>query len=157
MTNVQAVITQINVPPQCVACGIEDHKACTIKCPRRPRAPIEGIPNTTIKTLNKRSKDMNPHITNNARIHSYITVHDLIINTYTAKINKPKNSNRKELITKLRKIFIQSYNIDTTVAFSVNKMYILMFDLDQPISISPIKPSTRENKKQHNVPISHYL
>ena len=96
-----------NEAPKCVACGSEDHKAWSIKCPRRPTAPIEGIPNTTIKTLNKRSKDINPQITNNTKIHSYITVHDLIINTYTAKINKPKNTNREELITKLRKRCIQ--------------------------------------------------
>lgn len=139
-------------PPKCVACGSEDHKAWSIKCPRRPTAPIEGVPNTTINKLNKRSKDINPQITHNTKIHSTITIHDLIINTYVTKINKPKNINREELITKLRKRFIQLYNIDTTLAFSGNKMYILMFDLDQPNSDSPTEPTTGEHNRQYNVP-----
>lgn len=142
-----------NETPKCVACGSEDHKAWSFKCPKRPTAPIEGIPNTTIKPLNKRSKDISPQITCNTKIHSNITIHDLIINTYVTKINKPKNTNRDELITKLRKRFIQLYNIDTTLAFSGNKMYILMFDLDQPNSDSPTEPTTGENNRQYNVSI----
>lgn len=63
-------------------------------------------------------------------------------------MNKPKNTNRDELLKKLKKRFIQLYNIDTTVAFSGNRIYILMFDLDQPNSDSPTEPIQGANNRQ---------
>jgi hypothetical protein len=61
----------------------------------------------------------------------------MIINTYIAKLNNPKNTDRQELVTKLRKKFKTEYNIDTTAVFSGNRLYILMFDLELPHSTSP--------------------
>lgn len=137
-----------SLPPKCMSCGAEDHKAWSFKCPNRPTEPIEGIPNTTIRPLNMKSQDIKSEIKKNTKIHSAVTIHDLIINTYVTKMNKPKNTNRDELLKKLKKRFIQLYNIDTTVAFSGNRIYILMFDLDQPNSDSPTEPIQGANNRQ---------
>lgn len=139
------------MPPKCMSCGSEEHKAWSFKCPNRPTRPIEGIPNTIIRPLNRKSKDINPEITKNTKIHSAITIHDHIISTYVTKLNKPKNINREELLKKLKTRFIQLYNIDTTVAFSGSRIYILMFDLDQPNSESPTEPIQGENNRQIHV------
>lgn len=139
------------LPPKCLSCGSLDHKAWSFKCPNRPTGPIEGIPNTTVKPLNLKSQDIKPEIKNNTKIHSAITIHDLIINTYITKLNKPKNTNREDLLKKLKKRFIQLYNIDTTVAFSGNRIYILMFDLDLPNSESPTEPTHGVNNRQIHV------
>jgi DNA topoisomerase IB len=65
----------------------------------------------------------------------------MIIDTYIDKINNPKHTNREELIQKLRKKFIKQYNIDTSAVFSGNRLYILMFDINSPQSISPTEPT----------------
>lgn len=129
-----------NLPPKCLSCGAEDHKAWSFKCPKRPTQPIEGIPNSTIRSLNKKSNEIATGKKADTKIHSPVTIHDLIINTYITKVNKPKHANREELLQKLKKKFVQLYNIDTTAVFSGNRMYILMFDLDKPLSNSPTEP-----------------
>lgn len=128
------------LPPKCLACGSEEHAAWSFKCPKRPTKPIEGIPNTQIKAMNKRSDNVDVAIKNNSRVHSPLTIHDLIINTYLNKLNKPKNINREELLTKLRKRFNVEFNIDTTAVFSHNRVYILMFDMQNPEQPSPTQP-----------------
>lgn len=60
-----------------------------------------------------------------------------IINTYIRKLNKPKNINREELLYKLKKRFITEYKIGTTAVFSGNRLYILMFDMEDPNKPSP--------------------
>lgn len=140
-----------NFSPKCLACGAEDHKAWSFKCPKRPTQPIEGIPNTTIRSLNKKSSEIALEKKADTKIHSPVTIHDLIINTYVTKINKPKHVNREELLQKLRKKFVQLYNIDTTVVFSGNRMYVLMFDLDKPLSISPTEPLHGEQNSHIHV------
>lgn len=119
------------LPPKCSSCGSTEHQAWSFKCPNRPLRPIDGIPNIPVKMLNKKSHEVTSDLKKNSRIHSPITIHDLIINTYINKLNKPKNTNREELIQKLRKKFITEYNIETSVTFvSNNRIYILMFDMD---------------------------
>lgn len=129
------------LPEKCMACNSEEHQAWSAKCPKRPVKPIEGIPNARIKSMNKKSNEIDNSTTKNSRIHSPMTFHDHIIETYTKKLNKPKYSNRQELIIQLKKRFINLYNIDTTVVFSGNNMYILMFDLDKPNTTSPTVPT----------------
>lgn len=129
-----------NLPPKCNACGAEDHQAWAFKCPKRPTKPIEGIPNVTIKSLNKKSQEIKDDKKKNTKIHSKITIHDHIINTYLRKLNKPKNTNREELIQKLKKRFINEFNVDTSIVFTGNRALIFMFDLDDPNSISPTEP-----------------
>lgn len=129
------------LPPKCVSCQSEEHAAWSSKCPKRPSQPIVGIPNIPIKSINKKSNEMDQKSTRNNRIHSPITVHDFIINTYIDKINKPQNTNREELLVKLKRKFIRNYNIDTTPVFSYNRLYILMFDLNNPESDSPTEPT----------------
>lgn len=130
-----------NLPLKCTSCNAVDHVAWSIKCPHHPRKPIEGIPNAQIKPLNKKSREINNIITNNNRIHASITMHDYIINTYSRKINNPTTINREELILALKKRFIKEFNIETTVAFSGNWMYILMIDLENPGAPSPTEPT----------------
>lgn len=128
------------LPMKCTGCGSEEHAAWSLKCPKRPTQPIQGIPNTQIKPLNKKSQEIDKKITKNSKIHSPITIHDMIINTYISKINKEKNRDREELLKKLRKRFVTQYNIDTVASFSGNRLYILMFDLDEPLTTSPTEP-----------------
>lgn len=54
------------LPVRCTACNAEDHAAWSLKCPRRPTAPIEGIPNVKVPeqenrrgvgSLNKREQN----------------------------------------------------------------------------------------------------
>lgn len=129
-----------NLPPKCNACGAEDHQAWAFKCPKRPTKPIEGIPNATIKSLNKKSQEIKDDTKKNNKIHSKITIHDHIINTFMRKLNKPKNTNREELVQKLKKRFINEFNVDTSIVFTGNRALIFMFDLDDPNSTSPTEP-----------------
>lgn len=131
-----------NLPIKCTSCNTTDHVAWSIKCPNRPKKPLEGIPNTQIKSLNKKSRNVEDKLTKNSRIHAPTTIHDTIVNTYTRKINKPTNTNRIELIQKLKTRFINEYNIETTVIFSGNWIYILMVDLENPEEPSPTQPIT---------------
>lgn len=134
---------------KCVSCDAEEHTAWSLKCTKRPIKPIQGIPNNPIKLLNKKSKEIDKKITTSSKIHSNITVHDHILNTYINKLNKEKNTQREELIGKLRKRFVTQHNIDTIAHFSGNRVYILMFDLDEPLSISPTQPIEGNNAQVH--------
>lgn len=136
-------------PVKCTSCGSEEHQAWAFQCPRRPVKPIDGVPNLPVKTLNRKSSDVSNDIKNNSRIHSPITIHDFIINTYIDKLNKPKNNDRAELLMKLRKRFISEYNIETSVTFVGNNwVYILMFDLAQENHISPTETLPGGNNGQ---------
>lgn len=128
------------LPMRCTACNAADHAAWSMKCPRRPTAPIEGIPNVRVKCHNKRTAEVSQTFTKDSRVHAPITTHDFIINKYKHQINKTSNNNREELLKKLKKQFIEDFNIDTTVVFFGNHMYILMFDLLLPNRISPTEP-----------------
>lgn len=134
-----------NLPQKCTGCGAEDHQAWSFKCPKRPKSPIEGIPNIQIKGLNKKSHELAETTRNNSRIHTPITIHDSIVNTYIHQINKPKNINREELILKLRKRFIEEHGIDTCVVFpGGNRAFIFMFDMNDPQSASPTEAKQGE-------------
>lgn len=129
------------MPARCRSCNATDHQAWAFKCPKRPTGPIEGIPNIPISTLNKKSHEIDQDLKKDRKIHSPITIHDHIINTYVRKLNKPKHINREELIQKLKKRFIWEYNIDTSLVFpGGSKVYIFMFDLDSPDQNSPTEP-----------------
>lgn len=130
-----------DLPIKCRACDATDHQAWAFKCPKRPTQPLEGIPNIPISSLNKKSNKISCEEKKKSIIHAPITIHDHIINTYIRKLNKPKNTNREELIVKLKKRFIKEYNIDTSLVFpGGNKVFIFMFDLDCPETISPTEP-----------------
>lgn len=116
------------LPPKCTGCGSLEHQAWSLQCPKRPTQPLEGIPNIPIKSINKKSNEL-PKDIQKSRIHSPITLHDLIINSYTNELNEDKTSNREDLILKLRKRFVANYNVDTVAVFSGSRVYILMFDL----------------------------
>lgn len=116
---------------KCTSCQSEEHMAWSPKCPKRPTAPITGIPNAKIKSINKLSAEIDSNITNNNRVHKAITIHDHIITTYVNKLNKNGNNDRQHLIDKLKKRFINNYRIDTAIVFSGNSIYIFMFDLDR--------------------------
>ena len=60
------------LPPKCSACNAEDHAAWSTKCPKRPLAPVEGIPNVKIRPVNKKTADLPPSTTNGSRIHQPI-------------------------------------------------------------------------------------
>lgn len=91
------------LPVKCGTCKSEGYVAWSTKCPRRPIQPIAGIPNIKITTVNKKSNDVDRTVKDkHSRIHSPITLHDIIVNTYTSKINKPTNNNREELLKKLK-------------------------------------------------------
>lgn len=137
-----------NLPPKCKACGSEDHQAWSTKCPKHPKKPLEGIPNATIKSLNKKSRFIEELNKKQNRIHSQVTIHDDIINTYIRKLNKPKNTNREELLDKLKRRFIGQYNIDTVAVFSGNRVYILMFDIEEPDEPSPTEPTNNNAQIQ---------
>lgn len=139
-------------PPKCTACGAEDHQAWAFQCPKRPTKPIDGVPNLPVKSLNKKSADISTDNKKKSRIHSPLTVHDVIVNTYVEKLNKPKNTNRSELLAKLKKKFISEYNVDTAVTFVGNNwVYILMFDLTQDEHISPTETLPGTNSSQVRV------
>lgn len=141
-----------SLPPKCNACGAEDHQAWSFKCSKRPTKPIEGIPNIPIKHLNKKSNEITDPQKKNTKIHNAVTIHDIIINTYVNKLNKPKNTNREELLLKLRKRFITDYNIDTSVSFfSGNRIYILMFDMESTEAASPTEPILGDNNVQVHI------
>lgn len=129
------------LPVTCAACGSHEHVPWSIQCPKRPKKPIEGIPNTKIKCINKKTDELDNKITRNSRIHTPITPHDYIINKYLSKINKPKYTDRQELIKTLRNRFIEQFNIETSVHFTGNRIYILMFDLTDRDSESPTQPT----------------
>lgn len=135
-----------SLPPKCVSCGSEQHQAWSFQCPKRPTKAIEGIPNLPTKTINKKSRQISDATKQKSRIHTPITIHDMIVNTYVEKLNKPKNTNREELIAKLKKKFIQEYNVETTVSFVGNNwIYILMFDLENENSQSPTETMPQNN------------
>lgn len=143
------------LPIKCVTCNSNDHAAWSMKCPKRPTAPIEGIPNVKIKCLNKRTAEVSDNVAKQSRIHNPITTHDFIINTYKHEINKTSNVNREELLKKLRKRFTEDYDIDTSVVFFGSHMYILMFDLLLPNRNSPTEP--HDQLKQTVTNIEHSL
>lgn len=134
--------------PKCTSCGSEEHQAWSFKCPNRPKAPIEGIPNIQIKTLNKKSQEISTE-NRNSRIHTFITIHDHIINTYINEINEPTNTNREELLIKLRKRFMINFNVDTTAVFSGNRVYILIFEMERQDPYSPTEPINKSSNIQH--------
>lgn len=140
---------QSEAPPKCCSCGAEDHQAWSFQCPNRPIKPIQGIPNLPVKTLNKKSRQVSTQVTKDSRIHSAITIHDVIVNTYVEKLNKPSIVNREELIIKLRKRFIREYNVETAVNFVGNNwVYILMFDLENNNNESPTEIIPGNNVSQ---------
>lgn len=135
--------------PKCKSCGSEDHQAWSFKCPNRPIKPIEGLPNIPVKLLNRKSGEITDKQKKSSRIHSPVTIHDVIVNTYVHKLNKPENINRNELLEKLRKKFINEYNVETSVTFvGNNRIYILMFDIDNNDYNSPTEPIHGINNAQ---------
>lgn len=136
------------LPPKCTSCNSEEHQAWSLHCPKRPTKPIEGIPNIQIKSLNKKSNEISP-VKRNSRIHSPVTIHDCIINTYINKLNDTKNVNREELLSKLKKRFVNDFNIDTNAVFSGSRVYILMFDLETQ-ETSPTEPINGLTNIQHS-------
>ena len=138
------------LPPKCTSCGSEEHQAWSFKCPNRPKAPIDGIPNVQIKSLNKKSHEVSEK-NKNHRIHSPVTIHDTIINTYINEINDPINKSREELLIKLRKRFINNFNVDTTAVFSGNRVYILIFEMDTQDPYSPTEPTNSPTNQSTNV------
>lgn len=138
---------QSQAPPKCAGCGSEDHQAWSFQCPNRPVKPIQGIPNLPVKTLNRKSREITT--TKESRIHNAVTIHDVIINTYVEKLNKPSNVNREELLINLKRKFIREYNVETTVNFVGNNwIYILMFDLDNNNLESPTEIIPGSNMSQ---------
>ncbi|XP_048523560.1 uncharacterized protein LOC109543862 isoform X1 [Dendroctonus ponderosae] len=106
------------LPVKCAACNAEDHAAWSLRCPKRPTVPIEGIPTVKIKCLNKRAAEMSILITAQGRVHSPITTtHDYIINKYKHQLNKTTNTNREELLKEMGKQFDDDFNIDTSWSF----------------------------------------
>lgn len=143
------------LPVKCAACNSEEHAAWSMRCPRRPTAPIEGIPNVKVKCLNKRTAEVTPTVAAESRIHNPITTHDHIINKYKHQLNKTTNINREELLKKLRKRFLDEFDIDTSVVFFGNHMYILMFDMLLPNRNSPTEP--QDQLKQTVTNVEHSL
>ena len=133
------------LPTRCIACNSDDHSSWSLKCPRRPTTPIPGIPNVPIVNINKKSNELEKKTTE-SRIHAPLTMHDFVLHTITLEINHPAVTNREELLKRLRKRFIQDFQIDTQVVFSGNRMYVLMFDLLAPNTDSPTE--TNDNTKQ---------
>nr|CAI5841214.1 unnamed protein product [Callosobruchus analis] len=104
------------LPVKCNVCGSTDHQAWAFQCPKRPTKPLEGIPNLPVKTLNKTSRQIVNEEKKKSRIHEPLTVHDMIINTYVEELNHPGNTDREDILRKLRQKFIRHYNIETTVS-----------------------------------------
>jgi len=139
------------LPVKCAACNLEEHAAWSMKCSRRPTAPIEGIPNVKVKCLNKQTAEVTPTVAAESRIHNPITTHDQIINKYKHQLNKTTNINREKLLKKLRKRFLDEFDIDTSVVFFGNHMYILMFDILLPNRNSPTEPQDQLKQTVTNV------
>lgn len=135
------------LPVRCSACNAEDHAAWSFKCPKRPKSALPNIP---IKSINKKSQEIESDLKKESRIHSSITKHDFIIHTYIDEVNNPKNNNREEIIQKIRKKFIDLWNIDTAAVFTQNRLYILMFDLETDFD-SPTEPLPSPNNRQCNI------
>lgn len=98
---------------------------------------------------------MSETVTKLSRLHKPITTHEFIINTYKHEINKRNNINREELLKKLRKQFVEDYNIDTLVVFFGSNMYILMFDLLLPNRKTATEP--HDQLKQTITNIEHSI
>lgn len=141
------------LPTKCAACNSEDHAAWSRKCPKRPTAPIDGIPNVKIRCHNKRSAEVSDTLTAESRIHTPMTTHDYIINKYKHQLNKTNNINREELLKKMRRQFMDDFDVDTSVVFFGNHIYILMFDMLLPHRNSPTEPD--EQLKQTTTNIGH--
>lgn len=135
------------LPIKCTACNSTEHAAWSFKCPKRPTKAIPDIPNIPIKSINKKSEEIDSDLKKENRIHSPITKHDFIISTYLEEINNPKNLDREETIRKIRKRFVELWKIDTTAVFTQNRLYILMFDLDSDQD-SPTEPLNSLNNAQ---------
>ena len=135
---------------KCLACKATDHAAWSFKCPLRPKKTIDGIPNIPIKSINKKTAEIDQSTIKNSIIHAAISIHDHIINSSINKLNKPKNSNREELLAKLKKRFITEFKIDTTAVFSGNILYVLMFDLENPEAPSPTEMDTGKSHVTNN-------
>lgn len=140
--------TQLTI--KCTACSSEEHAAWSFKCPKRPTNAIPNIPNIQIKSINKKTEEISSDLKKENRIHSPITKHDFIINTYLEEINNPNSLNREETILKIRKKFVELWRIDTTAVFTQNRLYILMFDLDSKQD-SPTEPLSSPNSLQWRV------
>jgi len=97
------------LPVKCATCNSDDHAAWSMKCSKRPTAPIEDIPNVKAKCLNKRTDEVSDSMATDSRIHKTNT-HDYIINKGKHQLNKT-NNNREELI------IIDDHNVDTSVVF----------------------------------------
>lgn len=135
------------LPIKCAACDAEDHVAWSFKCPKRPKTSLPNIPNIPIKSINKKSETISSDLKKEDRIHAPVTKHDFIIYTYINEINDSSDSNREELINKIRKRFVDMWNIDTTAVFTQNRLYILMFDLETDFD-SPTEPLPSLNNQQ---------
>lgn len=72
-------------------CGSHEHE--TIKGPKRPTQPISAISNTRVKSMNKKTSEIDSNIDNN-KINQPITSDDHIIDTYVNKVNS-NNINRQ--------------------------------------------------------------
>lgn len=135
------------LPIKCGACGAEDHAAWSFKCPRRPTAAIPNIPNIPIRSINRKTDEISSDLKKESRVHSAVTKHDFIIQTYLEEVNKPKNTNREQIIHQIKKRFIDLWRIDTTAVFTQNRLYILMFDLNVDED-SPTEPTSSPNNLQ---------
>lgn len=129
------------LPEKCKSCGMEGHGAWSTRCKKRPMQPIEGIPNVKLRSTNNKTCDIDSNTTKKSRIHSPITIHDHIIDTYITKLNSPKTIDRNALIKKLKDRFIEAYRVDTVVSISGNRIFIVMFDLLDPEIIPPVSPT----------------
>lgn len=84
-----------------------------------------------------------------ARVHSHITIHDHIVNTFLRKLNKSSSTPREDIIHKLKQRFVKEFNIETTISFVGNNwIYILMFDLDIDDHSSPTEVIPGKNNGQ---------
>ncbi|CAH0556960.1 unnamed protein product [Brassicogethes aeneus] len=136
------------LPPKCLSCNSTEHQAWSFQCPNRPTKPIEGIPNLPVKSLNKKSS-MVDNAKKEARVHSHITIHDHIVNTFLRKLNKSSATPREDIIHKLKQRFVKEFNIETTISFVGNNwIYILMFDLDIDDHSSPTEVIPGKNNGQ---------
>ena len=89
--------------------------------------------------------------TKKSRIHQPITIHDHIVETYITILNDDTKTDRQELINKLKRRFVDLYNIDTTPVFSGNRLYILMFDMEEETGKeSPTEPTEGLKIYQNN-------
>lgn len=141
---------QSTLAPSCQACGSFSHSVWSIKCPKGPMKPIEGIPNIKIKSINKKSYEIKNQQLKQSRIHGPVTIHDMIIENYMSEVNNPNNKDRQDLIVKLKNKFIEMYRIDTHAVFSGNKMYILMFDTLQENAATPTEPKEGQQTQVEN-------